>query len=317
MKSSKNYVELIPKSDSQYKINLHTHSTLSDGNFTPAELKKLYMSQGYSALAFTDHRDCIPHPELTDEKFVALTGVELDFTSSDENGALGCVHLNGLAKDPMTKRSYQRMPLDYELVNETVESLKKDGFFVTLNHPVWSNMSCDDLFRAKGIDAVEIVNSIGVMFNNYSDDTPLYEYYLRKGGRALPVAGDDTHKIFEDGTPFMEYYRSFTMVCAKELGYDNITDALEKGRFYASTGPRFDALWIDGDILHVECSPVLGVYLHSKYMNRKAQDVRKTDCITHTEFDISDIRAHSPYVWVQLRDLSGNKAWSVPYYFDA
>ena len=313
--STQNIIELIPRSDNQYKINLHTHSKLSDGNYTPEELKKLYMAEGYSALAYTDHRECIPHPELTDENFVALTGVELDFTLSDANGVLGCVHLNGLARDPMTRRSYEKLPLDYDVVNNTVASLKNDNFFVTLNHPVWSNMSCDDLCKIKGMDAVEIVNSIGVMFNNYADDTPLYEYYLRKGGNAVCVAGDDTHKIFEDGTPFMEYYRSFTMVCAKELSYGNIVGALDSGRCYCSTGPQFHAVWIEGDKLCVECSPVFGVYLHSKYMNLKTQDVRKTDCITYTELDISAIREKSPYIWIQLRDLAGGKAWSVPYFF--
>ena len=65
-------IELLPRSGNFYKVNLHTHSTLSDGNFTPLELKDLYLSNGYDAIAFTDHRKCIPHLDLTDEKFWQL-----------------------------------------------------------------------------------------------------------------------------------------------------------------------------------------------------------------------------------------------------
>ena len=66
------YAELLPRGTNSYKINLHSHSTGSDGYFSPSELKELYVSNGYSALAFTDHRTCVSHNELTDENFIAL-----------------------------------------------------------------------------------------------------------------------------------------------------------------------------------------------------------------------------------------------------
>ena len=275
----------------------------------------MYSAEGYSAVALTDHRRMIPHTDLSDGRFIALTGTEIDFTEQDEHGWLVSVHLNAIAKNPEATASYQRMPLDYKLIRDTVANLRSDGCFVTLNHPVWSNMTTEDMLAVGDVDAVEIFNSIGVMFNNYTDDSPLYESYIRRGGRAMIVAGDDSHKIFEDGSPFMEYYRSFTMVKASELSYDAIFDALSRGDTYSSTGPEFKSLWLDGDILHVECSPVFGVYVHTKYLTVKTQDVSKTDSITHTELDISALRKVSPYIWVQLRDLSGGKAWSNPYWF--
>ncbi len=310
-------IEILPQRGNWYKVNLHTHSKLSDGNFSPMELKKMYMAEGYDAVAFTDHRKCIPHIELTDEKFVALTGTELDFSQMDANGKLiKAVHLNALANEPATTLAYESMPLDYSLINETIKKLKEDNFFVTLNHPVWSNMSTEELFKIKGADAIEIYNSIAVMFNNYSDDSALYEGYLRGDGVSIPVAADDSHKIFEDGSPFVEYYKSFTMVKAPELSYDSIMFALRTGSCYASTGPRFENMWLKDNILHIECSPVFGVFVHSKYLNCKTQEVRRTDSITCVELDISEIRASSPYFWVQLRDTKGGKAWATPYWFE-
>ena len=65
---------LIPQNGRFYKANLHTHSTVSDGHLTPEEIKRVYMENGYSIVAFTDHEILLPHNELTDENFLAVTG---------------------------------------------------------------------------------------------------------------------------------------------------------------------------------------------------------------------------------------------------
>ncbi|MBQ9783942.1 MAG: hypothetical protein IJW29_00400 [Clostridia bacterium] len=46
-KASQSYVELLPRKGQQYELNLHAHSTVSDGNFSPAQLKNMYMEEGY------------------------------------------------------------------------------------------------------------------------------------------------------------------------------------------------------------------------------------------------------------------------------
>lgn len=38
-----------------YKGNLHTHTTASDGRYTPEETMNLYRRLGYDFLALTDH----------------------------------------------------------------------------------------------------------------------------------------------------------------------------------------------------------------------------------------------------------------------
>lgn len=309
-------IDILSPSLNRYKANLHTHTTVSDGRFSPERIKEIYKSHGYSIVAFTDHRNCVPHPELNDDSFLALTGMELDFTEIVNGYWSGCVHLNALARTPFARGEYEKMPLDYELINKTVDELHERGFFVVLNHPVWSNMSSDDVLRVKGTDALEIVNGIGLSWNNYSDDSAHYEYFLRHGGRAIAVAGDDSHKEFEDGTPHNEYGTTFTTVFAKELSYDAVIDALESGRCYASTGPTFEGITLKGDTLCVACSNVIGVYVHSKYLTLKTQDVRKSDTITYTEIDISEIRRSSPYFWVSIRDKDGGRAWATPYWFE-
>ena len=48
--------ELFPRTGADYKANLHCHTTHSDGKLTPSQTREAYQAQGYSVVAFTDHR---------------------------------------------------------------------------------------------------------------------------------------------------------------------------------------------------------------------------------------------------------------------
>ncbi len=63
-------IDLLPQTGTYYKANLHCHTTFSDGRLTPEEIKKAYQEQGYSVVAYTDHRNYQWHKELTDDKFL-------------------------------------------------------------------------------------------------------------------------------------------------------------------------------------------------------------------------------------------------------
>ena len=69
-----------------YKANLHCHTTLSDGEFTPERIKAAYQEQGYSIVAFTDHRRYENHTQLNDEGFLALAALEVDLTEEPAPG---------------------------------------------------------------------------------------------------------------------------------------------------------------------------------------------------------------------------------------
>ena len=77
---------LVPKEGSFYKANLHCHSTISDGKWTPEEIKENYMAQGYSIVAYTDHQAFVTHNDLSDENFLALNGYELDIGEGKVEG---------------------------------------------------------------------------------------------------------------------------------------------------------------------------------------------------------------------------------------
>jgi histidinol phosphatase-like PHP family hydrolase len=70
---------LLPREGHFYKANLHCHSTLSDGRWTPEEIKENYKNHGYSVVAYTDHDVFVTHNELADEDFLPMNGYELAF----------------------------------------------------------------------------------------------------------------------------------------------------------------------------------------------------------------------------------------------
>ena len=63
---------LLPEKGKFYKANLHCHTVLSDGHLTPEGIKEAYQKEGYSIVAYTDHRHYGWHPELMDENFIPL-----------------------------------------------------------------------------------------------------------------------------------------------------------------------------------------------------------------------------------------------------
>ena len=94
---------LISPKQKQYKANLHSHSTLSDGKKTPEELKQMYKDQGYSILAITDHEVPKNHSKMNDKDFIMVTGYEV-YVRTDPNYVYDVyakeIHMNFFAKNP-------------------------------------------------------------------------------------------------------------------------------------------------------------------------------------------------------------------------
>ena len=68
---------LLPPVSRYFKTNLHAHSTLSDGEFSPQEVKALYKAKGYQILSITDHNLVADHSSMNEADFLLLTGAVL------------------------------------------------------------------------------------------------------------------------------------------------------------------------------------------------------------------------------------------------
>lgn len=96
---------LLTGTGNEYKACLHTHSTVSDGRFSPEELKAIYKKAGYSIVAFTDHELLRRHDGLADDSFLPLAGVEVALWSHKHEQTprppvIDRVHMNLIAVKP-------------------------------------------------------------------------------------------------------------------------------------------------------------------------------------------------------------------------
>jgi len=84
--------------DNEYVIDLHTHSTASDGRLTPTELIQEAARRGLTALALTDHDTISGLDEAKAASIEAgirfIPGIELQISWNEESG--GEFHLLGL-----------------------------------------------------------------------------------------------------------------------------------------------------------------------------------------------------------------------------
>lgn len=325
-----------------YKANLHCHSTWSDGHYTPAELKALYKEKGYSVLAITDHEGLFSHFELDDEDFITLAGTELEFNSAAAkwNDVITC-HMCFYKKDPTEiyqpgydekythpKFRWLRDPelrrlivprgeafqkvYSVENINHVIKTMKENGFFVTVNHPKWSQESFDTLKHYKGMDALEIYNNSTYVsgFDEYNGD--VYDLMLRNGSRIFCTANDDNHNAL--GSARSDMFGGFNMICAKSLDYGNIIAAMESGSFYASTGPVIRELYTEDGYLCVESdTPLASIRMLSG--NRYADLVRNLngEPVYSGKFRIDK---GCGYMRLELNGTDGKRAYTNAYFTD-
>jgi len=297
---------LLPQEGQFYKANLHCHTTFSDGVMTPQEVKDYYMAHGYSVVAFTDHCVLVPHPELNDEKFLALNGYETEQVAKDEEPVSRRRHCHhcfiALKKDNVTMPYYnpkgiwgkgkelmeqvkfnydhtlERWGYDPEITNEIIRLGREAGFFVTYNHPAWSCEHYEQYSQYTGMNAMEIMN-FGAWNGGYGDYVPyVYDEMLRKGERIYAIAADDNHSAKSS-------CGGWTMIKAPALEYEEITGALEKGNFYASSGPEIQELTFEDGKLHIRCSAAKRIVC--SFRDRRAAIRNAKDApLTEAEFDI-------------------------------
>ena len=324
---------LIPSEGRWYKANLHGHSTVSDGELTPAQIKELYLAHGYSIVAYTDHNHFVTHNELSDGRFLALNGVE---DSADETGKSWmhnkCCDICFIAGDAERKLHPMQYPdrvkgdgeyaawkAEYTPigVNGMIRAGRENGFFVTHNHPCWSLEEYRDYMGYRDMHAMEIYNHSSAVdgYNEYNPD--IYDDQLRAGKRLFVIATDDNHNR-RPGTCHWDSFGGWTMIKAKSLAYRDVTDALFRGDFYASRGPVVNAMWLDTDdcSVHVECEKAVKVVLTRGGRRLRAVYAAEegVDHLTEVRFSVDpdDI-----YFRVTVFDENGMTADTNAYFIDA
>ena len=323
---------LLPETGSFYKANLHCHSVISDGRKTPEELKAFYQAKGYSIIAFTDHDVLIPHHDLTDENFLALSGFEVECNEPFKVRDRKTCHLCFIAKSPdvviqpcwnekycddghggrykhLVQFDPSLPPFERshtpECVNAMIKAGREGGFFVTYNHPCWSQENYLDYSAYEGMNALEILN-YGTEAAGYQAYAPgVYDDLLKLGNRIFAVAADDNHNKFPDDSGKCDSFGGFVMIKAPDLKYESITKALFDGHFYASSGPEIHELYIEDEKIHVKCSDAVRISVSSNRRSMQAVGAAPGQTVNEAEFDL---RRADKYFRITVTDQYGRHA---------
>ena len=106
------------------------------------------------------------------------------------------------------------------------------------------------------------------------------------------------------------------MIKAEKLEYGTIMDALERGDFYASTGPAIEELYLEDGVLHIKTSPAAKIEVITE---RRVRWCIRGEAMTEAAFDLSDYieKSHTAsgrhwpsYFRVNVYDAAGEQAHS-------
>lgn len=330
---------LLPEQGRFYKANLHCHTTCSDGELTPEEIRTVYKEKGYSVVAYTDHEVLFPHDDLRQEDFLPLNAVELDAGHPDEWDASQRFHICCIALEPdnvvtpcfspewsklfrIAQRDQAKAPAGRPVLsrvhtaencNALIAEAKELGFYVTYNHPDWSLEQQEDFCSYTGMDAMEIYNH-GCVVDGYQDYNPKdYDFLLRQGKRIHAIAADDNHNRMPRNTTGWDSCGGWVMIKADALEYRTITAALQAGNFYASTGPEIRELWFEDGKVHVECGPAEKIYLTTARRSRQMRWAPEGESLTQAEFDVVP---EDGFIRITVVDHRGRTADTNAYFLD-
>jgi hypothetical protein len=225
-----------------------------------------------------------------------LPGVELH---TDVDGDQ-VVHIVGVGFD-LEKLA---LPDQQSSAQALIDAIKRAGGIAILAHPCWSMNTVEFILSLEGLSGAEVYNTFsGPPWNaDRASSAHILDLAAMKG-RLLPlVASDDSHRYGgEEGG-------SYTMVNARENTPEALLEALRAGRFYASQGPAFRQIAIDGQEVAVESSPCEKVVFYSNLQWSSERCVSGRD-LTHVRYRLNE---QERFLRVELIDRFGRRAWSSP-----
>ena len=223
-----------------FKGNTHTHTVNSDGDSTPDEVVRWYREHGYNFLVLTDHNYLTSVTGLNGvhgapDKFIVIPGEEVTMTVANKP-----VHMNGLAV--ATFVSPPSAETVVEALQRAADGIRRVGGVPHVNHPNfgWA-LTPDDMRQVERTNLLEIFNGHPQVNNAGGGGLPgleeVWDRILTDGRLMYGIAVDDAHHFKRPGDPSASGPgRGWVHVRAPALEPRMISEALDRGDFYASTG---------------------------------------------------------------------------------
>lgn len=291
-----------------FRGNLHTHSTMSDGVLSPAEVCRRYQAEGYDFIALTDHYVGLFDYPITDttpfhnDHFMTIPGAELH-TGSMENGHLWHLVAVGLPRDFTPPDAPHFRPVKGSETGASIAQRARDaGAFVAIAHPHWSGLTEADARTITAAHAVEIYNHGCVVDNDRGEGFMTLEHLLNGGRKLNLIATDDAHF----NTP--DFFGGWVMVKATKNTPEALLAALKAGEFYSSTGPQINDIHFTDEGVKIGCSSAATIIVQGK---GTSMATLHGSSMTTAQLSLERLE-NSPWIRVTIIDRAGKRAWSNP-----
>lgn len=291
------------------KGNLHTHTTVSDGKFTPERIIEIYQRQNYDFLMISDHEQYSNYGQSIPTSMTMIPGYEAS-GQKDPHLKNSIYHLLVISKSADSKIAHGFKFDKFDdstsaTVQAFIDEMRACGHLVILCHPHWSTLEYDEILKLNGLTAVEIYNGASDVLHHVGNSTVCYDALLRNGSRMFAIATDDNHN---DGYLEDDSFRGWIEVFANSNSVADITTAIEKGNFYASTGPKILDVCCDQTRVSIEFEQGCRVYLREQARNNQIVRLER-DLNGSAEFEL---RGDEEYIRLEVVDSLGRTAWTNP-----
>ena len=290
------------------KVQLHCHSTNSDGRKTPEEVLELYRADGFDAVALTDHWARGEKGEY--EGVTVISGAEYNIGTMDGAGfryGKGVYHILGLgcATAPELERSPELTP------KEVADAIHAVGGLVVLSHPAWSLNDPATVASQPFYDATEIYNTVSGVHHGCRPDSSYFVDVLACYGVTLPMLAVDDAHYYDDDAPV-----SWICIEGEDASQEAVLDAVRRGAFYATQGPQL-LVHREGDEFFVRCTPCRKITFFSNRAHSKDRVLRGEN-LTEAQYTFKDAMVpcgdgeifSERMLRVEVEDADGKRAWS-------
>lgn len=221
-----------------HKVQLHTHTSNSDGAFRPSEVMKFHEDEDYLAVAITDH-DCERWDASLEDPgghdIIHISGVE--YTTG--------YHMLGIGVNSIAHEGEDRRQEQIDRANE------EDGLTFWAHPDTVEPIPYSAYGEYEGWNGIEIFTS-----NAYSLAEDHADYILTEEEKEpLLIASSDTHYRVQEGG----WINILSDKPEEEITHRNVMGAIERGEFLAVGGwpqvhssPAELDITVEEETIHVE-----------------------------------------------------------------
>lgn len=282
-----------------YKGAMHIHTTCSDGKLTPEEVVAEYQEHGYHFLAVTDHDRITDLTRFNANGFLTIPSVEVCY---DWNSVGQGYHLVALGAREMID-----LPRETP-IQQAIERWSDHAATILLAHPYWSGMTSTEMLALEGLTGLEIFNLSSHTDLGKGLSTVHWDHVLVRDRHWLGYAVDDAHWTHQNGRMY-DAFGAWVWVRAERLETSHILQALQRGSFYSSTGPRIHDFHVADGIASVRCSDVRTINFIGQTERGSQRRAEPGQAVRQAHHHIV---GDEIYLRVECVDAEGGTAWTNP-----